>query len=332
MKEMKIGDITLKHGLILAPMAGYTDQPFRYLAKNSGCELVSTEMLSSNGLIYNSKKSERLLRFAPEERPVSVQIFGSDPDIMARAVKVVLVHKPDIIDINMGCPVKKVVRNGAGVALMKDPSRAREIIEAVVESSDVPVTVKIRKGWDDDYVNAIQIGEIAQEAGVTAIAIHGRTAMESYGIPADWGSIKAIKRAMDIPVIGNGDIFSPEEAKAMFEETGCDGVMIARGALGNPWIFARTSHYLETSEIAPEPTIRERIETAIFHLKLLVEYMGEYIGVRKMRGHLAYYTKGMPKATKLRARIYRETEVEVIEKILTDFINECEGVKEMMNN
>ena len=303
MKHLKIGNVELENRYILGPMAGVTDLPFRLLCKEQGAGLLCMEMVSAKAIYYNNRNTESLLEIHPDETPVSLQLFGSDPKIMSEMAKRIEERPFAILDVNMGCPVPKVVRNGEGSALMKEPKLVYEIVSALVKAIDKPVTVKIRKGFDDDHVNAVEIAKIIEEAGAAAVAVHGRTREQYYSGKADWDIIKEVKNALDIPVIGNGDITSPESAKAMFDYTACDGIMIGRAAEGNPWIFKRITHYINTGELLPEPTLAEKCQTVLLHAKMLIDFKGEYIGVREMRRHLAYYTKGMPQAAAMRAEI-----------------------------
>ena len=299
---MQIGSVKLANPVMLAPMAGVTDLPFRLLVKEMGCGLVYTEMVSDKGLNYKNEHTLDLLRIDEQERPVALQIFGSEPESMAKAAKIVEQAGADILDINMGCPTQKIVKNGEGSALMRTPELAYSIIASVVDAVSIPVTVKIRKGWDEQSVNAVQMAQLAEKAGASAISVHGRTREQFYAGKADWSIIKAVKESISIPVNGNGDVRSPQDAKRLIAETGCAGVMIGRGAQGNPWLFRQTIHYLTTGEILPGPTVEERVDMALKHLELLVEYKGEYIGIREMRTHAAWYTKGLPHSAELRLR------------------------------
>lgn len=317
---MRIGDVTLENNVFLAPMAGITDMPFRILCKEQGCGLVYTEMISAKGIYYNSEKSKELANIDKRERPASVQLFGSDPLIMARIAERLNGSNAAIIDINMGCPTPKITKNGEGCALMRNPRLAGEIIRAVSSASAKPVTVKIRKGWDENSINAVEIARIAEENGAKAITVHGRTREQFYSGKADWNIIREVKKAVTVPVIGNGDIFRPEDAKGMIDETGCDAVMVARGAQGNPWIFKRILHYLETGESLPEPSIEEKIRMIKRHMRMTVELKGESIGVREMRKHIAWYLKGMRNAAQVREQVFRlNTEEEMI-GLLQSFI------------
>lgn len=298
---MNIGQVKLDNNVFLAPMAGTSDLPYRVICKEMGAGLVYSEMVSAKAISYNNKKTEDLMEISPKERPISMQLFGSEPQLMAdMAVRVQNTFKPDIIDVNMGCPVPKVVNNGEGSALMKNPKLVGEIVKAMSSALDIPLTIKIRKGFDDDSVNATQIAIIAQENGAAAVGVHGRTRQQYYQGEADWSIIKAVKEVVDIPVIGNGDIFAPEDAKAMLEETGCDGVMIGRGCQGNPWIFKRTVHYLNTGELLPEPSLEVKGDMILHHGKMLSQYKGEFIGIKEMRRHVAWYLKGLPHACEMR--------------------------------
>lgn len=313
---MKIGNVEIENNVFLAPMAGVTDKPFRIICKEMGCGLVYSEMVSAKGMFYESKNTHKLLESDEKERPVAVQLFGSDPVIMAQMAKRLEDMPIDIIDVNMGCPAPKIVKNGEGSALMKTPELVGKIVKALVESQKKPVTIKFRKGFDDDCINATEIAQIAEANGASAVAVHGRTRQQYYSGKADWDIIKEVKKAVKIPVIGNGDVDSPQKAKELFEHTGCDAIMIGRGAQGNPWIFKRTIHYLKTGELLPEPTAAERAETALRHARMLIEYKGEYIGVREMRRHLSDYTKGLPGAAAIRGRINCAESYEEIEELV----------------
>ena len=298
--RLRIGNVELENNLILAPMAGVTDMSFRQLCREQGCGLLVTEMVSAKAILYNNKNTETLLEIHPDEQPVSLQFFGSDPQIMSEMAKRVEERPFDIMDINMGCPVPKVVKNGEGSALMKNPKLAGEIISAMVKKLKKPVTVKFRKGFNDQSVNAVEFAKMAEQSGAAAVTVHGRTREQFYSGKADWDIIRQVKEAVSIPVIGNGDIFTPEDAARMMEETGCDGVMAARGAKGNPWLFHRINHYLETGEILPQPSLSEIRDMILRHARLQVEYKGEFIAMREMRKHVAWYTAGCPHSAALR--------------------------------
>lgn len=297
---MKIGNIEIENCLALGPMAGVTDLPFRLLCKEMGCNMFYTEMVSAKAILYKNKNTKELLNIDKNEHPVGVQLFGSDPDIMAQIAAQVEEGECDFIDINMGCPVPKIVNNGEGSALLKQPKLVEEILTKMVKAVNKPVTVKIRKGFENGTVYAVEIAKIAESCGVSAIAVHGRTREQYYSGKADWDVIKDVKKAVKIPVIGNGDIFSAEDAKAMKEYTGCDGLMVARGARGNPWIFREIKEYLENGNVIDKPTINDIREMIIRHAKMLVDYKGEYTGIREMRKHIAWYTAGLPHSAELR--------------------------------
>ena len=299
---IKLNNLTIPNNIFLAPMAGVTDMPYRKLCKEMGAGLVYTEMVSSKAIQYGSEKTEGISKVFDEERPVAVQIFGSEPDIMAETAKKISEYA-DIIDINMGCPVNKIVKNNEGSALMKNIKLAEEIITKVVEAVEVPVTVKFRKGFDHNNINAVEFAQMAEAAGAKLITIHGRTREDMYSGKADLDIIKQVKNAVKIPVIGNGDITSPQAAKNMFDYTGVDGIMIARGSVGNPWIFRNIIEYLENDNLIEEPTIDERMDMAIRHLEETIKYKGEYTGIREMRKNLFLYIKGLPNATDLRNKI-----------------------------
>lgn len=313
---MKIGNVNLANPYILAPMAGVTDLPFRLLCKEQGAGLLCMEMISAKALQYKNKNTKALLAIHPEEYPVSLQLFGSDPKIMSEMAKMIEELPFQILDINMGCPVPKVVRNGEGSALMKNPKLVHEIVSAVSKAIEKPVTVKIRKGFDDDHINAVEIAKIIEDAGGAAVAVHGRTREQYYSGKADWDIIRQVKEAVSIPVIGNGDIFTPQDAKRCLEETGCDGLMIGRGARGNPWIFRRTAHYLETGELIPEPDGQEIGKMIMRHARMQVKMKGEYIGMKEMRKHVAWYTAGLPHSASMRRASNELETLEQLENLL----------------
>lgn len=316
---MKIGSVQLENPVISAPMAGITDKAYRILAKEAGCGLVCTEMVSDQALLYGNVKTGAILNIAGESRPVSIQIFGSDPAYMAGSAEIVESCGASLIDINMGCPTPKIVRNGEGSALMKDVEKAAKIVKSVVDKVQVPVTVKMRKGWDEKSVNAVELARAVVDAGAAAVTVHGRTRSQFYSGKADWGAIAAVKKAVKVPVIGNGDIWSPLDALAMMEETGCDAVMIGRAALGNPWMFSRTVHFLKYGELLPEPKPEEKVAMAQRHLDLLVQFKGERVAVWEMRKHAAWYTRGMRGSARLRDLINKAGSREEISSILVLF-------------
>lgn len=309
---LQIGSVTLPNNLILAPMAGVTDLPFRLLCKEQGAGLLCMEMVSAKAILYKNKNTEALLNIDSRENPVSLQLFGSDPDIMAQIAHQIEDRPFDILDINMGCPVPKVVNNGEGSALMKDPVLAGKIIEKVVKAIQKPVTVKIRKGFDEEHVNAPYLAHIAEECGAAAVAVHGRTRQQYYSGKADWDIIRQVKESVSIPVIGNGDLLSAEDVIAMEEQTGCDGFMIARGAQGNPWIFHQILHYFKTGEHEKKPSLEEMAQMMLRHARMMIEYKGEYIGMHEIRKHAAWYTTGYPNSARFRGQI---NEVETYEQL-----------------
>lgn len=317
MKHLKIGNVELENRYILGPMAGVTDLPFRLLCREQGAGLLCMEMVSAKAIYYNNRNTESLLEIHPDEKPVSLQLFGSDPAIMSEMAKRIEERPFAILDINMGCPVPKVVKNGEGSALMKNPKLVYEIVSAIVKAIDKPVTVKIRKGFDDDHVNAVEIAKIIEEAGAAAVAVHGRTREQYYSGKADWDIIRQVKEAVSIPVIGNGDVTSPQKADELVKQTGCDGIMIARGAQGNPWIFSEMIHWEETGELPPRPDKDEVREMMLRHARLQLEYKGEFSGIREMRKHVAWYTKGLKGAARLREKVNAVESLEELENLLT---------------
>ncbi len=317
MKHLKIGNVELENRYILGPMAGVTDLPFRLLCREQGAGLLCMEMVSAKAIYYNNRNTESLLEIHPDEQPVSLQLFGSDPAIMSEMAKRIEERPFAILDINMGCPVPKVVKNGEGSALMKNPKLVYEIVSAIVKAISKPVTVKIRKGFDDDHVNAVEIAKIIEEAGAAAVAVHGRTREQYYSGKADWDIIRQVKEAVSIPVIGNGDVTSPQNADELVKQTGCDGIMIARGAQGNPWIFSEMIHWEETGELPPRPDKGEVREMMLRHARLQLEYKGEFSGIREMRKHVAWYTKGLKGAARLREKVNAVESLEELENLLT---------------
>ena len=312
---MRIGSVILENNVIAAPMAGVTDLPFRLLLKEQGAGLVCSEMVSAKAIYYNNKNTEPLMMVDEKERPFSLQLFGSDPELMAEMVRKIEDRPFDIIDINMGCPVPKVVNNGEGSALMKQPLLAGKIIEAMAKATEKPVTVKIRKGFDDEHVNAVEMAHIAQESGAAAVAVHGRTREQYYHGKADWDIIRQVKEAVNIPVIGNGDINSSEAAKEIQKQTGCDGIMVARGLQGNPWLIGQILYG------TPKPSIEEVVEMILRHARMQVKFSGEYLGIRQMRKHVAWYTTGYPGSSKLRGMVNQVESLEELEQLLETYIN-----------
>lgn len=312
---MKIGNVKTDNNIFLAPMAGVTDSVFRLLCKEQSCGLVYSEMVSANGIKYKNENTSKLIQINPKERPAAIQIFGSEPDVMADMVKEIDSYA-DIIDINMGCPAPKIVKNNEGSALMRNPELIGKIVKKVSLSTDKPVTIKIRKGFDDSLINAVEVAQIAEFNGAKAITVHGRTREQYYSGNADWDIIKKVKENVKIPVIGNGDITEPQTAKKMFEYTNCDAVMIGRAAQGNPWIFKRTLHYINTGELLEEPSLQEKVNTALKHLYMLIEYKGEYTGIREMRKHLGWYIKGIENSAQMRVLINKAETKEEIKDIL----------------
>ncbi|SHI07693.1 tRNA dihydrouridine synthase DusB [Sporanaerobacter acetigenes] len=317
---LKIGDVNLNGNVFLAPMAGVTDLPFRMICKDMGASLVYTEMISCKGLYYKDEKTKELTSVDERERPIAVQIFGSEPSIMRQVVSEYLNDRDDIdiIDINMGCPAPKIVRGGEGSALMKSPNLIRQIIKEIVDVSKKPVTIKIRKGWDDSNINAVEIAKIGEEEGISAITIHGRTRSMFYSGEADWDIIKEIKEVVSIPVIGNGDIFTVKDGMRMLEYTNCDAIMIGRGARGNPWIFKNILEYMNDEKVN-YPTDDEKIEKAIEHLELVCDFKGEKTGVREMRKHIAWYLKGLKGANQIKNSINTIQTLEGMKTLLRDY-------------
>ncbi|MEF2954311.1 MAG: tRNA dihydrouridine synthase DusB [Blautia sp.] len=314
--SLKIGNVTLENNLILAPMAGVTDLPFRLLCKEQGAGLICTEMISAKAIYFKNKNTENLMEIDERERPVSLQLFGSDPDLMAEIARQIEPRNFDILDINMGCPVPKVVNNGEGSALMKNPKLVHEIVSKVSKAIEKPLTVKIRKGFTEDCVNAVEIAKIAEDAGAAAIAVHGRTREQYYAGNADWDIIRQVKEAVSIPVIGNGDVDSPKKAEALVRETGCDGIMIGRAVQGNPWLFSQILHYQKTGELLPKPGMEEVKEMILRHAKMQLEYKGNYTGMREMRKHVAWYTTGMPHSAAVRRMVNEVESYEQLEELV----------------
>lgn len=313
---MKIGNVELQNPLILAPMAGVTDLPFRLLCREQGAGLVCMEMVSAKAVAFHNRNTEKLMQIDPKEHPVSLQLFGSDPEIISETAKAIEERPFDILDLNMGCPVPKIVGNGEGSALMRDPKLAEQIISRTVKAIQKPVTVKIRKGFDEEHINAVELARIAEASGAAAVAVHGRTREQYYSGNADWEIIRQVKEAVGIPVVGNGDVDSPQKAEAMFRETGCDGIMIGRAARGNPWIFRRILEYLAKGTEEDKPSIEEVQKMMLRHARMQTDYKGDYTGIREMRKHISWYTAGYPHSAKLRAQINSVESLEELEELI----------------
>lgn len=320
---MKIRDLEFNHIAFLAPMAGIADLAFRELCVQYGAAYTVSEMVSSKGLTMGDKKSAQLLTLG-NDRPAGVQIFGDDPEIMAKAAVKCLDFNPDIIDINMGCPAPKIAMNGGGASLMKKPELAYEITKAVVQAVDIPVTVKIRKGWDEESVNAVEMAELAEKAGASAVAVHGRTRQQMYSGGVDFNIIAQVKKAVGIPVIANGDIKDEQSAAIMLEKTNADAIMIGRGALGNPWVFSKINAYLDECRVLPEPSVTQKMAVMLKHIQKIIEYKGEYTAMREARHHAAYYTKGMRGGAKLRAEIGKLERFEQLQELSYKILKEYE--------
>ena len=316
---MQIGKIKLDTPLALAPMAGITDLPFRLICRRLGCGMTVSEMVSAKGLLYKNVKTTEMLRIDAGERPTAIQLFGSVPEELAEAARLVEASGADIIDFNMGCPVPKIVNNGEGSALMKNPELAHVILAAMVQAVKIPVTVKFRAGWDDSHRNAVEIAKAAEAAGVSAVAVHGRTRQQFYEGKADWQIIADVKRAVKVPVFGNGDIFTVADGLRLREETGCDGLMIGRGADGNPWLFRELAAALRGEELPAAPTLEERLAQAAEHLAMLIAYKGEHISVKEMRRHISAYLKGLPHAAEFRGRFHKVDTQEQFLELLAEY-------------
>ncbi len=323
MKKIRIGNTELNNNVVLAPMAGVTDLPFRLLCHEMGAGLVCMEMISAKAILYHNRNTEELMQIDAGEHPVSLQLFGADPEIMGQIAESIEERPFEILDINMGCPVPKIVNNHEGSALMKDVDLACEIVRSMVQRVHKPVTVKIRRGFDEAHVNAVEMAKRLEDAGAAALTVHGRTREQFYSGQADWEIIRRVKEAVSIPVIGNGDIDSPQKAKQMLEETGCDGIAIARAARGNPWIFRDVVHYLETGEILPRPNADEVGEMILRHGRMLVECKGEFTAIREMRKHISWYTHGYPNSARLRGQINLMESIEDMETTVREFIAAC---------
>lgn len=317
---MKIGNVKLENKIFLSPMAGVTDLAFRLICKEKGCGMLYTEMINAKALCYDDENTKKMLKIEKKEHPIAVQIFGSDPEFMGKAAIIINEYPNEILDVNMGCPAPKVVKNGDGSALMRNPKLAAEVLSSVVKNSKKPVTLKIRKGWDNNNVNAVEIAKLAEQCGISALTIHGRTREQFYSGKADWDIIAEIKQSISIPVIGNGDVFEVEDAANMLEKTKCDAVMVGRGAQGNPWIFERINHYMKTGEILKEPTLEEKITTAIKHINLAVDEHGEYVAVREMRKHIGWYLKGLKNSARYRDEINKITDYKEVITTLEEYM------------
>ena len=314
--SLQIGNVILDNPLVLAPMAGVTDLPFRLLCKEMGAGLLCTEMVSAKAIYYKNKNTKTLMEIHPEEHPVSLQLFGSDADLMAQNAKQIEGQPFEILDVNMGCPVPKVVNNGEGSALLKNPKLIREIVTKMSHAIQKPLTVKIRIGFEGYPVDPVEIAKVIEDSGAAAIAVHGRTREQYYSGKADWETIRKVKEAVKIPVIGNGDVDSPKKAAQLLEETGCDGIMIGRAAQGNPWIFREINHWMRTKEFLPRPSTEEIVEMILRHARMQVEYKGEYTGIREMRKHVAWYTQGLPHSSSLRREVNQVETYDQLEDLL----------------
>lgn len=317
---MQIGNVTIENNIFLAPMAGVTDLPFRLLCKEMGCGMLYTEMVSAKAVLYNNKNTEALLTVTPQENPIAVQLFGSEPEVMADIAKRLEERPFDVIDVNMGCPVPKVVNNGEGSALMKNPKLVGEIVSAMAKAVKKPVTVKIRAGFDDEHINAPEIAHVIQESGGAAVAVHGRTRQQYYSGRADWDVIRRVKERVSIPVIGNGDIAAGQDAVRMFQQTGCDAVMIGRGARGNPWIFSQIQAYLKGDGAAAAPDTQAVCDMILRHARMLIEAKGEYTGIREMRKHFAWYTQGLRHSSSLRNEVNHVESYEALEALVKQML------------
>lgn len=316
--------IDLKDKLILAPMAGVTDLPFRLLCKEQGCDVLYTEMVSAKAVLYKNRNTEPLMTYQQQEHPIGLQLFGSEPEVMAKIASQVQERGYDFIDINMGCPVPKIVNNNEGSALMKQPKLVGEIVSAMVKATKIPITVKIRKGFDENRVNAVEIARIIEESGASAVAVHGRLRSEYYSGQADWNTIRQVKEAVHIPVIGNGDLTSPQDVLRMRKETGCDAFMIGRGAKGNPFIFSQMKTYFEKGYIPEKPSLSDMVQVMLRHTHMMVEYKGEFTGIHEMRKHVAWYTTGYPRSSKLRDQVNHVESFQELEDLLWSWVADAD--------
>lgn len=316
--------IDLKDKLILAPMAGVTDLPFRLLCKEQGCDVLYTEMVSAKAVLYKNRNTEPLMTYQQQEHPIGLQLFGSEPEVMAKIASQVQERGYDFIDINMGCPVPKIVNNNEGSALMKQPKLVGEIVSAMVKATEIPITVKIRKGFDENRVNAVEIARIIEESGASAVAVHGRLRSEYYSGQADWDTIRQVKEAVHIPVIGNGDLTSPQDVLRMREETGCDAFMIGRGAKGKPFIFSQMKTYFEKGYIPEKPSLSDMVQVMLRHAHMMVEYKGEFTGIHEMRKHVAWYTTGYPRSSKLRDQVNHVESFQELEELLWSWVADAD--------
>lgn len=316
--------IDLKDKLILAPMAGVTDLPFRLLCKEQGCDVLYTEMVSAKAVLYKNRNTEPLMTYQQQEHPIGLQLFGSEPEVMAKIASQVQERGYDFIDINMGCPVPKIVNNNEGSALMKQPKLVGEIVSAMVKATEIPITVKIRKGFDENRVNAVEIARIIEESGASAVAVHGRLRSEYYSGQADWDTIRQVKEAVHIPVIGNGDLTSPQDVLRMREETGCDAFMIGRGAKGNPFIFFQMKTYFEKGYIPEKPSLSDMVQVMLRHAHMMVEYKGEFTGIHEMRKHVAWYTTGYPRSSKLRDQVNHVESFQELDELLWSWVADAD--------